>query len=86
MPKPQMLLPAARTRSARPRKFKRPTADCAVCDNLLRRREGPMERCTHKGRTYRINGLLTMVLCICCARRVLRAGNVRLRLVAKGVR
>ena len=44
------------------------------------------EQCKHKGRPYRINGLLTMVLCICCVTRIRRKATISLRLVKKGSR
>jgi hypothetical protein len=91
--RPPLRFPAQR-KSRGPRKLKPATKGCPRCENMLNRRlwlmdaDGngcygklPPAQCTHKGRAYKLNGLLTMVLCICCARKIMRKANVTLRQV-----
>lgn len=85
-------------KSRSPRKLKPATKGCPRCENMLNRRiyvddlgglgngcydSLPPEQCKHRGRTYKLNGLLTMVLCICCLRRLMRRSNIAVRLVRK---
>ena len=89
--RPPLRFPAQRKARA-PRKLKPPTKGSPTCENMLNRRlvvdDGlggcsydklPPTQCTHRGRTYKLNGLLSMVLCICCARKIMRKANVTLR-------
>ena len=78
-----------------PRKLKPATKDCARCENMLNRRlvvehrDGggltyaplPAIQCKHRGRPYRLNGLLTMTLCICCLRKIMKKNVVSARIV-----
>lgn len=91
--RPPLHFPGQRKARA-PRKLKPATADCPTCENMLRRRlwvdingdgtsgiyvNQPAEQCAHKGRPYKINGLLTMVLCVCCANKLMKKSVVKLR-------
>lgn len=91
--RPLLPFPAQR-KSRGPRKLKPATKDCPRCDNMLNLRVAwddglggrgydklPPKQCKHKGRTYKINGLLTIVLCICCARKIMRKKPVTIRQV-----
>lgn len=91
--RPPLRFPAQR-KSRGPRKLKPPTKGCPRCENMLNRRlvvdDGiggcsydklPPEQCKHRGRPYKLNGLLTMVLCICCARKIMRGTSITLRQV-----
>jgi hypothetical protein len=94
--RPPLRFPSQRKARA-PRKLKPPTKDSPRCENMLNRRahwdDGlggpgcydklPPEQCNHKGRPYKLNGLLEMVLCICCAHKIMRKANVSLRQVRK---
>lgn len=89
-PRPPLPFPAQR--KPRTTKLKPPTKDSPTCENMLGRRARcfdrkgngcydrlPPEQCKHRGRSYKLNGLLAMVLCVCCARKIMRKANVRLR-------
>jgi hypothetical protein len=91
--RPPLRFPAQRKARA-PRKLKPATKDCGVCENMLNRRirldDGmgngsyanlPPVRCTHRGRQYKLNGLLTMVLCICCINKLRKKATVTVRQV-----
>ncbi|HEV2709124.1 MAG TPA: hypothetical protein VGU67_02825 [Edaphobacter sp.] len=93
--RPPLRFPAQR-KARGPRKLRPPTKDCPRCENMLNRRKSvddglgggtyaklPPEQCAHKGRPYKLNGLLTMVLCICCARKIMRKSNITLRQVRR---
>lgn len=93
--RPPLRFPAQRKARA-PRKLRPATKDCATCENVLNRRllvdngDGtlsydrlPPEQCKHKGRAYKLNGLLAMVLCVCCANKLRRKANVTLKLTRK---
>jgi hypothetical protein len=94
-PRPPLRFPAQR-KSRAPRKLKPPTKDSPRCENLLNRRQWvdingdgtsgiyatrPPEQCTHRGRPYKLNGFLTMTLCICCISRLRKKSTVTLRQV-----
>ena len=86
------LFPKQSTRRNKARTLRRPDRDAPICENMLRRRvleDGmytrlPSVQCTHRGRKYTINGLITMVTCICCLRRIIKKSKCSVRLVRKG--
>lgn len=93
--RPPLRFPAQRKQRA-PRKLKRATKDCGQCDNMLNRRmfvevgDGRVEyeatlptRCKHRGRPYKLNGLLTMTLCVCCITNLRKKATVTVRPVRK---
>jgi hypothetical protein len=41
----------------------------------------PPTQCTHRGRAYKLNGLLTMTLCICCLRKIMKKAVISARTV-----
>ncbi len=72
----------------REKKLRRAGLADPVCQNLLRRRGHvdqhyvwlPPTPCTHHGHTYSVNGY-RMVLCVCCARRLIRETGCKIRKV-----
>ena len=88
-------LPFPAQRQPRPLKLKRPAKDSPRCENLLNRRlyvehrmggagsyqKLPPTQCTHRGYRYKLNGLLTMTLCICCLHRLRKHSNLSARTV-----
>ena len=92
----RLLLPFPAQRKPRSVALKRPTKDSPRCENLLNHRQWidlnrdgspgtysklPPTQCTHRGYTYKLNGLLTMTLCLCCLRRLMKTHNLSARTV-----
>lgn len=92
---PRLPIPFPTQRKARsPRKLRPATKDCPRCENMRNRRavvengDGtvfydalPATQCTHKGRTYKLNGLIIMTLCICCLRKIMKKSIISARIV-----